>query len=61
MLTDSCSDLSSELIKQYHIRQIPFVVTIGETSYLDGKEKISGACKKALQSMLVDFKSHLPI
>lgn len=37
ILTDSCSDLSPELVKQYHIRQIPFVVTIGETSYLDGK------------------------
>jgi DegV family protein with EDD domain len=37
ILTDSCSDLSAELVKQHHIRQIPFVVTIGETSYLDGK------------------------
>jgi DegV family protein with EDD domain len=37
ILTDSCSDLSPELVRQHRIRQIPFVVTIGETSYLDGK------------------------
>jgi len=37
ILTDSCSDLSPELISQYHLRQIPFIVTLGETSYLDGK------------------------
>jgi len=37
ILTDSCSDLSQELLDAHHIRQIPFVVTLGEETYLDGK------------------------
>lgn len=37
ILTDSCSDLSPELVAQHQIRRIPFVVTIGEESFLDGE------------------------
>ncbi len=37
ILTDSCSDLSPELVAQHHLRRIPFVVTFGEESFLDGK------------------------
>lgn len=37
ILTDSCSDLSQELLDSHHIRQIPFIVTLGEETFLDGK------------------------
>ena len=65
ILTDSCSDLSAELLEQFHIRQLPFVVTIGEDSYLDGKtitarqlfEKVeaSGDLPKTAAPSLADF------
>lgn len=37
ILTDSCSDLNQELLDAHRIRQIPFVVTLGEETYLDGE------------------------
>ena len=37
ILTDSCSDLCQELLDSHHIRQIPFIVTLGEETFLDGK------------------------
>jgi DegV family protein with EDD domain len=65
ILTDSCSDLSAALLKQFHIRQIPFVVTIGEDSYLDGKTittpglfkkvEASGALPKTAAPSPADF------
>lgn len=37
ILTDSCSDLSPELLKSFKLRKIPFIVTIGEETFLDGE------------------------
>jgi fatty acid-binding protein DegV len=36
ILTDSCSDLGPELLKRFGIETIPFPVTIGEETFLDG-------------------------
>ncbi len=36
ILTDSCSDLSPELLKRFNVETIPFPVTIGEENFLDG-------------------------
>jgi fatty acid-binding protein DegV len=38
ILTDSCSDLSQDLIKRFDIHIVPLHVSLGEKSYRDGEE-----------------------
>lgn len=38
ILTDSCCDLSQELIDRYNVKVIPLHVSLGEKSYRDGVE-----------------------
>lgn len=38
ILTDSCSDLSDELLQKHQIRVVPLTVILGEKSFKDGSE-----------------------
>lgn len=68
IFTDSCSDLSPELIDRFHIHVIPLYVYMNGINYLDGKDistpvlfdlvKQSGTLPKTSAPSVGDFLTH---